>query len=144
MYVLFTFFFKASSKEDMGTGGKCSVVQQNILARVVISVCWRICKFIKKKKKERKIYRILYPGVMETLNANFDFQVMLCKSCEGKFDNLPIMIYFNAYAMHHGRSPMLIPYSRVFFFILKSWLVFKHNSPKEVNISRELYSEDGI
>ena len=57
---------------------------------------------------------------METLNANFDFQVMLCKSCEGKFDNLPIMIYFNAYAMYHGRSPMLIPYSRVFFFILKS------------------------
>ena len=81
---------------------------------------------------------------METLNANFDFQVMLCKSCEGKFDNLPLMIYFNAYAMHHDRSPMLIPYSRVFFFILKSWLVFKHNSPKEVNISRELYSEDGI
>ena len=57
---------------------------------------------------------------METLNANFDFQVMLCKSCEGKFDNLPLMIYFNAYAMHHDRSPMLIPYSRVFFFILKS------------------------
>ena len=128
----------------MGTGGKCSVVQQNILARVVISVCWRICKFIKKKKKERKIYRILYPGVMETLNANFDFQVMLCKSCEGKFDNLPLMIYFNAYAMHHDRSPMLIPYSRVFFFISKSWLFLEHNNPKEVNISRELYSEDGI
>ena len=49
---------------------------------------------------------------METLNANFDFQVML-KSCEGKFDTLPIMIYFNAYAMHYDRSPMLIPYSRV-------------------------------
>ena len=81
MYVLFT-IFKASSKEDTATGGKCSVVQQNILARVVISVYWRICKFIKKikKKKERKRYRILYPGVMETLNANFDFQVMLCKT----------------------------------------------------------------
>ena len=37
---------------------------------------------------------------METLNANFDFQVMLCKIYEWKFDTLPIMIYFNAYAMH--------------------------------------------
>ena len=98
-------FLKASSKEDIGTGGKCSVVQQNIFARVVISVYWRICKFIKKKKKKkkekkRKRYGIFYPGVMETLNANFDFQVMLCKIYEWKFDTLPIMIYFNAYAMH--------------------------------------------
>jgi len=35
----------------------------------------------KERKKEGKRCRILYPGVMETLNANFDFQVMLCKSC---------------------------------------------------------------
>ena len=63
---------------------------------------------------------------METLNANFDFQVMLCKSCEGKFDTLAIIIYFNAYAMHYDRSPMLIPYYRVrFLFHFKVMIVFQ-------------------
>ena len=63
---------------------------------------------------------------METLNANFDFQVLLCKICEGKFDTLPIMNYFNAYAMHYDRSPMLIPYSRVRFLChFKVMIVFQ-------------------
>ena len=63
---------------------------------------------------------------METLNATFDFQVTLCKSCEGKFDTLPIIIYVNAYAMHYDRSPMLIPYSRVrFVFHFKVMIVFQ-------------------